>query len=84
LAGAPVFELTLKRAAEEMETAAGRLQTLKTDEETLRAARASARRFQQLLDALKPDKPKEGGRSKGAAEAAGEAAVVMASRPPPR
>ena len=85
LAGAPVFELTLKRAAEAMQTTAERLQTLKTDEETLRAARASANRFKQLLEALKPDKPKEGGPQGGGGGAAvAEAAAAMASPPPRR
>jgi hypothetical protein len=61
LEGAPVFSLTLKRAAEHMTDAAARLQTLKTDEDTQRAVKAAARRFQQLLEALRPDKPKGGG-----------------------
>lgn len=61
LAGAPVFALTLKRAVEGMQTAAQRLQTIKTDEDTQRAEAAAARRFKQLLDALKPDPPKPGG-----------------------
>src|SRR5689334_20677497 len=38
LEGAPVFALTLKRAAAAMDTAAQRLQSLKTDEPTQRAA----------------------------------------------
>jgi len=58
LEGAPVFALTLKRASEGMETAAQRLQSLKTDETTQRAARSAAARFKQLIDALKPDPPK--------------------------
>lgn len=61
LEGAPVFALTLKRASAVMETAAQRLQALKTDELTQRAARSAAARFKQLLDALKPDKPKNAG-----------------------
>jgi hypothetical protein len=65
LDGAPVFALTLKRAGEAMETAAQRLLTLKTDEETQRAARSAARRFEQLINSLKPDKPKNGGQNQG-------------------
>ncbi|MGE5754118.1 MAG: DUF4175 domain-containing protein, partial [Planctomycetaceae bacterium] len=65
LEGAPVFALTLKRAAEGMETAARRLQELKTDEETRRAAVAAADRFKQLIESLKPDAPKQGGAQKG-------------------
>ena len=60
LEGAPVFALTLKRASEGMTAAAERLQTLRTDEETRRAAAAAANRFKQLIDSLKPDKPKQG------------------------
>lgn len=61
LEGAPVFALTLKRATEGMGTAAERLQALKTDEETQRAAKSAANRFKQLLDSLKADKGKGGG-----------------------
>jgi hypothetical protein len=60
--GAPVFGLTLKKAAEGMETAAQRLQALKTDEATVRAEKLASARFQQLVDSLKPDKAKNGGR----------------------
>lgn len=60
LEGAPVFALTLRRAAEGMETAAKRLELLKTDEDTQRAERAAANRFKQLLKALEPDKGKPG------------------------
>ena len=59
LEGAPVFALTLKRAVEGMEVAAQRLQTVKTDEDTQRAERAAAKRFKQLIDALKPDPAKK-------------------------
>jgi hypothetical protein len=61
LAGAPVFALALKRAAEGMQTASRRLQALKTDADTQRAEAAAAKRFKQLLDALKPDPSKPGG-----------------------
>lgn len=61
LEGAPVFALTLKRASEGMGTAAERLQALKTDDETQRAAKAAANRFKQLLDSLKADRAKGGG-----------------------
>ena len=59
--GAPVFHLTLKKAAEAMDAAARRLRALKTDEPTLRAEKLAAARFQQLIDSLKPDKPRNGG-----------------------
>jgi hypothetical protein len=65
LEGAPVFALTLKRAAANMEEVAGRLHTLKTDETTQRAAQSAAKRFQQLLESLKPDRAKEGGQQQG-------------------
>jgi hypothetical protein len=65
LEGAQVFALTLKRATEGMETAAQRLQELKTDEETRRAVVAAANRFKQLIESLKPDAPKEGGPQQG-------------------
>jgi hypothetical protein len=65
LEGAPVFALTLKRTTENMEDAAHRLQALKTDEDTRRAIKAASRRFQQLLESLKPDKPKPGGKQEG-------------------
>ena len=61
LEGAPVFALTLKRASERMKTAADRLQSLQTDDLTQRAADSATNRFKQLLDSLKPDKPKNGG-----------------------
>jgi hypothetical protein len=60
LEGAPVFALTLKRAADNMTEAAQRLLTLKTDEDTQRAVKGAAKRFQQLLESLKADKPKAG------------------------
>jgi len=65
LEGAPVFALTLKRAAENMEHAARRLQALKTDEETQRAVKSASKRFQQILETLKPDKSKPGGPPQG-------------------
>jgi len=65
LEGAPVFALTLKRAAEGMETAAQRLQGLKTDEETQRAAKGAGHRFQQLIESLKPEAPQPGGKQGG-------------------
>jgi hypothetical protein len=60
--GAPVFGLTLKRAAQGMEDASRRLQSLQTDEATLRAEKIASSRFQQLVDSLKPDKAKPGER----------------------
>ena len=65
LEGAPVFALTLKRAAQGMDTASERLQAMKTDDETQRAAKAAANRFKQLLESLKPDQGKPGGPQKG-------------------
>ena len=64
LEGAPVFTLTLKRATVGMDTTTSRLQALKTDDPTQRAARSAASRFQQLLDSMKPDAPKNGGQQK--------------------
>ncbi|MBX6312506.1 MAG: DUF4175 domain-containing protein [Isosphaeraceae bacterium] len=61
---APVFALTLKRAAESMAEAARRLQDLKTDADTQRAEKSAANRFKQLQEALKPDKAK-GNRGQG-------------------
>ena len=58
--GAPVFGLTLKRAAQGMEDAARRLQSLQTDDATVRAEKVASTRFQQLVDSLKPDKAKPG------------------------
>ncbi len=65
LEGAPVFALTLKRASTGMETAGQRLQALKTDEITQRAAASAAARFKQLLDALKADAAKNGQKQNG-------------------
>ena len=77
--GAPVFGLTLKKAAEGMENAAQRLQALKTDEATVRAEKLASARFQQLVNSLKPDKAKNGngqqqpaGRRPGGSERAAE------------
>jgi DNA repair exonuclease SbcCD ATPase subunit len=55
LEGAPVFALTLRRASRSMETAASRLQELKTDEATVQAAKSASDRFKQLLESLKAD-----------------------------
>ncbi|MGC1722985.1 MAG: DUF4175 domain-containing protein, partial [Isosphaeraceae bacterium] len=65
LEGAPVFSLTLKRAAESMEKAAGRLQAMKTDDETQKAVRSASHRFEQLIDSLKADDAKQGGQGGG-------------------
>ncbi|MFI5459268.1 MAG: DUF4175 domain-containing protein, partial [Isosphaerales bacterium] len=61
LEGAPVFALTLRRAAGSMETAALRLEALKTDKPTERAAQAASERFKQLLESLKADAGGDGG-----------------------
>ncbi len=60
LEGAPVFALTLKRAVQNMKEGAELLQGIKTDTETQRAVKGAAKRFAQLLESLKPDKPKGG------------------------
>ncbi len=65
LDGAPVFALTLRRAAESMDTASTRLHAIKTDEETQKAIRAAAHRFEQLIDALKADEAKQAGQGGG-------------------
>jgi hypothetical protein len=72
LEGAPVFSLTLRRAAENMQTAAERLAGLKTDEETQRAVRSAAHRFDQLIDALKADSAKQGGQGGGGGGGGGD------------
>jgi DNA repair exonuclease SbcCD ATPase subunit len=61
LDGVPVFSLTLKRAVENMDDAAKRLLSIKTDAETQASARSAADRFKQLLESLKPDSGKNGG-----------------------
>ncbi len=63
--GAPVFGLTLKRAGEALDTAAGRLGAGKTDDPTVRAEKSAAARLKQLIESLKPDKPKGGGNGGG-------------------
>jgi hypothetical protein len=87
LEGAPVFALTLKRAAENMTEAADRLQAIKTDEETRRAVTGASKRFQQLLDALKPDKgagaggqPPGGGNQGGGGAAGGGDGIPAAAQ----
>jgi hypothetical protein len=55
LEGAPVFALTLRRATENMDTAAKRLGELKTDDQTRHAAKAASDRFKQLLESLRAD-----------------------------
>jgi hypothetical protein len=71
LEGAPVFALTLKRAAENMDAAAQRLSKRQTDEETQRAEKSAGKRFKQLIDALKPDPAKGGGQQRGGGDGAG-------------
>ncbi len=70
--GAPVFGLTLKKAARSMEDAAQRLQALKTDDPTVRAEKLAAGRFGQLIDSLKPDKAKGGQQPGGGEGGAGQ------------
>jgi hypothetical protein len=70
LEGAPVFALTLKRAAGSMDKAAKRLHEIKTDQVTSDAAKAASDRFKQLLEALKADAGR-GGQGGGGGGGAG-------------
>ncbi|WP_435016661.1 DUF4175 family protein [Tundrisphaera sp. TA3] len=70
--GAPVFKLAIKKASEGMETAAQRLQTLKTDEGTVRAQKLAALRLRQLLDSLKQEQGKKGGQQGGDQQGGGQ------------
>ncbi len=74
LAGAAAFALTLKRAGDDMESAAKGLAALKTGDDTQADERAASRRFKQLLEALKPDKAdgQNGGQQQGGEGEAGE------------
>jgi hypothetical protein len=72
LEGAPVFSLTLRKAVESMESAAARLQSLKTNEETQKATRAAAHRFKQLMESLKADGAKNGGAGQGGGGGGGD------------
>ena len=65
LDGAPVFALTLRRASQNMETVAKRLQETKTDKSTEEAARAASDRFKQLLESLKADAAANGAQGGG-------------------
>jgi hypothetical protein len=71
LEGAPVFALTLKKATESMDVAAERLKGLSTDTDTQRAEKSAARRFNQLIDALQPLKPKGAQQQPGGSGGAG-------------
>ncbi len=62
LEGAPVFALTLRRAAAKMEEAAKRLQEIKPDSAAQAAAQDASDRFKQLIESLKPD---SGGQGQG-------------------
>jgi hypothetical protein len=66
LDAAPVFALTLKRAADSMRDATSALRRGDATPEALLAQQAAARRFRQLLDALKPDQAGAGGGGGGA------------------
>jgi hypothetical protein len=68
---APVFSLTLKRAAGSMETAGTRLAKIQTDAETQSAERSAARRFRQLLDAMKPEPAGPGQKGGGGGDGGG-------------
>ena len=59
--GAPVFRLTIQKAADSMDVAAQRLQSLKTDDATVRSQKLAALRLRQLLDSLKREQAKKGG-----------------------
>jgi hypothetical protein len=62
LDAAPSFALALKRAGQNMDSAADRLQKLETGDATQLDQKTAAKRFQQLLEALKPD---QGGAGQG-------------------
>ncbi|GIW86778.1 MAG: hypothetical protein KatS3mg108_1102 [Isosphaeraceae bacterium] len=65
LDAAPVFSLTLKRAADSLRTATESLRRGDPSPEALLAQQAAARRFHQLLDALKSDPNAAGGQAGG-------------------
>ncbi|MFO0891050.1 MAG: DUF4175 family protein [Isosphaeraceae bacterium] len=84
LEGAPVFSLTLRRAAESMSGAAERLQALKTDEETLKATRCAHRLAQPHRLAPRTTMPSKAGRGAAAVEvgvAGGRAETASPRRP---
>ncbi len=56
LSAAEVFALAVKGAARQMDQAAKRLDERQTDAETQRFEQAALQRFQDLVDALKPEK----------------------------
>ena len=60
-----------------METAAKRLEEIKTDKPTEQAAESAAERFKQLIDSLKADAAVTGGRAASRAGAAGAAGVAV-------
>ncbi len=64
LDAAPVYSRTLKQAADAMTDASKRLRTADPGDDTLRGMRLASRRFEQLLEALKPD-PNQGGQQGG-------------------
>lgn len=71
LDAAPVYARTLEQAADAMSDASKRLRAADPGESTLRDMRLASRRFDQLLEALQPDKG-EGGNQGGDQEGGGD------------
>jgi hypothetical protein len=65
---AEVFALALRGAARQMHTAASRLAQRKTDAATVAAEKGALKRFLDLTESLKPQKPKEGGNAENPEE----------------
>ena len=84
LDGAPIIALTLRRASDNMDTAAKRLQEIKTDTETEKAQKAAAERFKQLLDSLKADAAGNGGQGGGGGGAAAVEGAAETTTASPR
>ncbi len=73
LDAAPVYAQTLKRAAEAMTRAAEKLRGADPGEDAQRDMKLAARRFQQLIDALKADEGEgQGGQQQGGQQGGGQ------------
>ena len=68
LTAAEVFALALKGAARNMQQAADLLNERNTGEQTQKAENAARQRFVDLIDALKPEKPKKARQGEGGGE----------------
>jgi hypothetical protein len=79
LSAAEVFSLALKGAGKEMLRAVHQLQERDTGATTLAAEHNALRRLEQLLDALKPDKPEPGEKQD---QQAGEGEGEQGNQPP--